>query len=82
MVNIIVDGSKCTGCGTCKNICPAGVFVVRADKAVPANVSACMECHACEYQCTQSAISFSEGPLAPKCKSAAKKPAKPRSKKK
>lgn len=71
MVNITVDASKCTACGTCRDICPAGVFVVRA-KAVPENLADCMECHACEYQCTAGAIAFSDEPAAKPVKKKAK----------
>lgn len=84
MVNITVDSAKCTGCKTCSDICPAGVFAM-VEKAgglvsVPKNLSACMECHACEYQCTVGAISFSDGPVK-LAKPTAKKPSKATAKK-
>ena len=35
MVKIVVDNNKCTGCGTCVDTCPVGVYEVKEGKSVP-----------------------------------------------
>jgi len=50
MVNIIVD-SKCTGCETCVNICPASVYEMINGKSVPVRAKDCILCRTCEAQC-------------------------------
>jgi NAD-dependent dihydropyrimidine dehydrogenase PreA subunit len=51
-----IDLSKCSGDGTCVEVCPVGVYEIKKDKAVPVNPEACIECRACEVQCPNSAI--------------------------
>jgi len=38
MVEIIVDAEKCTGCETCVDTCPVGVYEMKDGKSVPVNV--------------------------------------------
>jgi NAD-dependent dihydropyrimidine dehydrogenase PreA subunit len=59
MVKIIVD-PKCTGCETCVNTCPVGVYEVKDCKSVPAKQSECLVCRACEAQCPEGAIQVIE----------------------
>ncbi|MFW6110438.1 MAG: ATP-binding protein [Thermoproteota archaeon] len=56
MVEITVDDEKCTGCGTCVEVCPVEVYVLQSEKAVPENVEECLVCRACETQCPEGAI--------------------------
>ena len=57
MVKIVVDRDKCTGCGTCVDICPVGVFELdEEDKSNPVNADECIECLACETECPSEAI--------------------------
>ena len=60
MVKIVVDNAKCTGCGTCVDTCPVGVFEVKDKKSVPAKSEECLVCRACEVQCSESAIQVIE----------------------
>lgn len=60
MVRILVDNEKCTGCGTCVDICPVGVFEINNEKSVPVKTDECLVCRACEVQCPQSAIQVIE----------------------
>ncbi len=57
-----VDVEKCTGCGTCYAVCPAdpNVFEIKGDppKSHVVNPDSCIECHACESNCPEQAISF------------------------
>ena len=55
------DGSKCTGCGRCVNVCPHNVFRVENGKAVIQNKDACMECGACTRNCPVQAIRVTPG---------------------
>jgi ferredoxin len=38
MVEIKVDNDKCTGCGTCVEVCPVEVFELKDEKSVPVKV--------------------------------------------
>jgi NAD-dependent dihydropyrimidine dehydrogenase PreA subunit len=48
MVKIVVDSTKCIGCGSCVKICPAGVYELRNGKSTPARAEECLFCHACQ----------------------------------
>ncbi len=60
MVKIKIDLEKCTGCGTCVDVCPAGVYEIRDGKSVAVNVDECLVCMACETQCPSNAITVIE----------------------
>ena len=56
MVKVNVSAKRCTGCGTCANVCPVNVFEIKNKKAVPVREKDCIECKACEVSCTEKAI--------------------------
>jgi len=56
LVEVKVDVEKCTGCGTCVDVCPAEVFEIVDGKSSPVNVDECLACHSCEAQCPEGAI--------------------------
>lgn len=60
MVEIKVDHEKCTGCETCIDVCPVGVYEIQDGKSVPVNVDECLVCRACETQCPENAIEVIE----------------------
>jgi NAD-dependent dihydropyrimidine dehydrogenase PreA subunit len=60
MVKILVDNDKCTGCGTCVDVCPVSVYEIRDEKAVPVKTYGCLLCRACEVQCPERAIQIIE----------------------
>lgn len=60
MVNILIDNDKCTGCGSCVDVCPLGVFEIIDEQSVPANLEDCIVCRACETQCPETAIQVIE----------------------
>jgi len=60
MVKIVVDNHKCTGCGTCVDTCPVGVFEIKDGKSVPVKTEECLVCRACEVQCPENAIQVIE----------------------
>jgi NAD-dependent dihydropyrimidine dehydrogenase PreA subunit len=60
MVEIIVDVEKCTGCETCVDTCPVGVYEMKDGKSVPVNVEDCIVCRACEMECPEGAIQVIE----------------------
>jgi len=64
VVKIIVD-SKCTGCETCVNNCPAGVYEIKDGKSVPVRVEECILCRTCESQCPEGAIQVIEVEMEP-----------------
>ncbi len=57
MVSITVDKDKCTGCGSCVDACPQGVFEIGDDgKSNVVNPDDCVECCACVEACPSDAI--------------------------
>jgi NAD-dependent dihydropyrimidine dehydrogenase PreA subunit len=60
MVKIVVDNHKCTGCGTCVDTCPVGVYEVKDGKSAAAKPDECLVCRACEVQCPEAAIQVVE----------------------
>jgi NAD-dependent dihydropyrimidine dehydrogenase PreA subunit len=59
-VKVVVDNNKCTGCGTCVDTCPVGVFEIKDGKSVPVKSDECLVCRACEVQCSEGAIQVIE----------------------
>lgn len=57
----ITDSSKCSGCGTCVDVCPHNVFRIESGKAMIADKDACMECGACKRNCPAGIIDVREG---------------------
>jgi Fe-S-cluster-containing hydrogenase component 2 len=53
---VIVDVEKCTGCGTCAEVCPVEAVKVENEKAV-VDEEACIDCGTCIEECPEEAIS-------------------------
>lgn len=45
---------KCTGCGTCTDVCPTEAIQIRDDKAII--TIDCVDCGACTRVCPEGAI--------------------------
>lgn len=56
---VIVDQEKCTGCGTCEEVCPVEAINVESDKAV-VDEETCVDCGSCIEECQEKAISEGE----------------------
>ena len=61
VVTLEFDAAKCTGCGTCADVCPHGVFAIRGKKATVRDRDACMECGACARNCPVEAVTVRAG---------------------
>lgn len=53
---------KCTGCGTCAEVCPHGIFTIENKKAVITGRELCIECGACSKNCAFGALAVDTGP--------------------
>ncbi len=60
MVEIKIDLDKCTGCATCVDVCPVGVFELQDEKSAAANADECLVCTVCETECPENAIEVIE----------------------
>ncbi len=61
VVTLQLDGRRCTGCERCVEVCPHGVFEMGETKVRMVDRGACMECGACERNCSFGAISVDAG---------------------
>ena len=60
MVEIKIDLEKCTGCGTCVDVCPVAVYELQNGKSSAVNVDECLVCRVCETECPENAIEVIE----------------------
>ena len=61
MVEIKIDTDACTGCGTCVDTCPVGMYELNDKKAtIVKNLDECVICRACESACPVGAIEIIE----------------------
>ena len=61
VVTLNLDENKCTGCGTCMDVCPHAVLVRDNGKIRIDMRDACMECGACARNCPVEAITVQAG---------------------
>jgi ferredoxin len=67
MPKVKVDLTKCTGCGTCVDNCPASVFELQdlpdhpdSKKSLPVRAGDCILCMTCVTSCPTGAITVQE----------------------
>lgn len=58
---IAMQKELCNGCGTCVKVCPHRVLELENKKALLAAEDRCIECGACQLNCTESAILVTKG---------------------
>ncbi len=64
VVTLDLDQARCTGCGTCIEVCPHGVLGLEASNGRRAEIrdrDACMECGACAKNCPSLAVTVRSG---------------------
>ena len=61
VVTLQLDPEKCTGCGTCLEVCPRQVLSLNGKKVRIANRDACLECGACALNCPFEALAVEVG---------------------
>ena len=61
VVTLALSEEKCTGCGTCLEVCPHAVFAVEQGKARILDRDSCMECGACMLNCPFGALFVDKG---------------------
>jgi NAD-dependent dihydropyrimidine dehydrogenase PreA subunit len=57
------EESLCSGCGSCLQVCPHGVFEANGSgrRVRIADFDGCMECGACQNNCPTGAIALTPG---------------------
>jgi NAD-dependent dihydropyrimidine dehydrogenase PreA subunit len=60
LVKIKINLEKCTGCGTCVDVCPVGVYELQDGKSSAVNANECIACRVCETECPENAIEIIE----------------------
>lgn len=60
MYKVLIDSTKCNGCGECVDICPSEVFELYGNKSVAVNVEECVGCESCVEVCKNDAITVRE----------------------
>ncbi|MDQ7780722.1 MAG: 4Fe-4S binding protein [Planctomycetota bacterium] len=53
----VIDREKCSGCGTCEEVCPPRAITLKGDKAF-INKKLCEECGECAESCPEEAITI------------------------
>ena len=61
VVTLTLNADLCNGCRKCTMVCPHAVFVVENRCTRIDDKNACMECGACERNCSEGAISVTAG---------------------
>ncbi len=61
VTSLLLLSERCTGCGTCLDVCPHNVFTLENKKAVILDRDRCMECGACAINCAFGALSVDKG---------------------
>jgi NAD-dependent dihydropyrimidine dehydrogenase PreA subunit len=61
VVTLKYDPEKCTGCKSCLEVCPRGVFGFSDEKAYIIDQDLCIECGACENNCEFEALKVASG---------------------
>lgn len=61
VVTLSLEDEKCTGCGTCLEVCPHAVLARYNVRVRINDRDACMECGACARNCPVSAIHVKSG---------------------
>lgn len=52
----VVNKEKCTGCGTCVDICPAAAIELDSNDKAVVDGPACVDCETCVDECPEVAI--------------------------
>ena len=61
VASLVFYAEKCTGCGTCIEVCPQAVFEKSGKKVRVVDIDRCMECGACANNCEFDALEVQAG---------------------
>ncbi|MCL2708536.1 MAG: 4Fe-4S binding protein, partial [Defluviitaleaceae bacterium] len=57
-----VNSVLCSGCGVCKESCPAGIIKIDGSKA-KIDYKTCIRCYCCQELCPQKSVGIKRPPL-------------------
>ncbi len=57
----VIDEDLCTGCETCRDLCPTDAITINTDQQAERSEEACLGCGICARSCPEAAISLREG---------------------
>jgi len=60
VMTAVVNFDKCTGCGTCVDVCPVEAIALNDDSKACVNADECTDCGACADECPSEAITLSD----------------------
>ncbi|MCK4378588.1 MAG: 4Fe-4S binding protein [Deltaproteobacteria bacterium] len=52
----VINKEKCSGCGTCVDVCPSDVFAFQDEVPQVVAPEECIECSACVENCPSEAV--------------------------
>ncbi|MBT8342797.1 MAG: 4Fe-4S binding protein [Desulfatitalea sp.] len=61
VVTLMLDESRCVGCGMCTQVCPHGVLAMAERTVRIVDRDGCMECGACANNCPTEALAVTPG---------------------
>jgi len=60
MYLIVVNETKCQGCGECVKICPSEIYKLEGKRLIVGNADDCSGCQSCTSVCESQALTVTD----------------------